>query len=227
MNELELTGRACTHIEQIEDSSVAVHREVVEPFLALRDAATEEGLDVVALSSFRDFGHQLNIWNRKFRGELPLFSRDGTLRDPTGMSEDEIVEAILVWSALPGASRHHWGTDIDVYDRRAHDPRRRVELLREHYRSGGAYARLVAWMDEHLHRFGFVRPYDSDRGGVALEPWHISYAAVSGRAQAALRIDMVARALEPADMLGKRPVLERLPDIFRRFVLPQLPIDRR
>jgi LAS superfamily LD-carboxypeptidase LdcB len=218
LNELELTGRARTHVLRIDALHVALHRDVVGPFHALRAAGAEAGLDIGAISAFRDFERQLVIWNRKFRGELPLNARDGTRRDPASMTEDEIVEAILVWSALPGASRHHWGTEIDVYDRRANDPGDPVELVRESYEPGGTYGQLGAWMDEHLQRFGFGRPYDSDRSGVAPEPWHISFLQVSGPAAAAMSVDVVARALDHADMDGKGVVLERLPHIFRRFV---------
>ena len=38
MNELELTGRARSHIEQLEEPRVALHRDVVAPFMALRAA---------------------------------------------------------------------------------------------------------------------------------------------------------------------------------------------
>ncbi len=30
-------------------------------------------------------------------------------------SEQQKLSAILRWSALPGASRHHWGCDFDVF----------------------------------------------------------------------------------------------------------------
>jgi LAS superfamily LD-carboxypeptidase LdcB len=218
MNELELTGRTRTHIEQLEDPRVALHREVVEPFLALRDAASREGLDVTPFSAFRDFQSQTQIWNRKFRGERPLYDRDGNPRDHASLTEEEIVEAILVWSAVPGASRHHWGSEIDVYDRVAMPENYRVKLLPEEYVPGGVFERLTAWLEENLQRFGFFRPYDQDRGGVYPEPWHISYAPVSARAQAALSVEVIAGTLQDADLLGKQVVLERLPRIYRQYV---------
>ena len=52
MNELELTGRTRTHIEQLEEPRVALHREVVEPFLALRAAAAKEGIDLTPSARF-------------------------------------------------------------------------------------------------------------------------------------------------------------------------------
>ncbi len=218
MNELELTGRTRTHIEQLEDPRVALHREVVEPFLALRDAASREGLELTPLSAFRDFQSQAQIWNRKFRGEHPLYDRDGNPRDHASLTEEEIVEAILVWSAVPGASRHHWGSEIDVYDRVAMPENYRVKLLPEEYVPGGVFERLASWLEENLQRFGFFRPYDQDRGGVYPEPWHISYAPVSARAQAALSVEVIAGALQDADLLGKQLVLERLPLIYRQYV---------
>ena len=218
MNDLELTGRARTHIEQLEEPRVALHREAVEPFLALRAAAASAGLDVTPFSAFRDFEHQAQIWNRKFRGERPLYDRDGVPRSHAGLTEAQLVEAILVWSAMPGASRHHWGSDIDVYDSAAMPEGYRVKLLPEEYVPGGVFEDLAAWLEENLHRFGFFRPYDQDRGGVYPEPWHISYAPVSARAQAALSVDVIAGALRDADLLGKELVLERLPMIYRQYV---------
>jgi LAS superfamily LD-carboxypeptidase LdcB len=218
MDELELTGRIRTHIEQLEDPRVALHREVVEPFRALRAEAAKEGLDVTPFSAFRDFHQQVEIWNRKFRGERPLYDRDGNERDHATLSEAQIVEAILVWSAVPGASRHHWGSEIDVYDRAALPEGYRVRLLPEEYVPGGVFERLADWLNDNLARFGFFRPYDRDRGGVYPEPWHISYAPVAAGAQSALTTDLIAGALEEADVLGKDIVLARLPEIYRRYV---------
>ena len=36
---------------------------------------------------------------------------------------------ILEWSALPGASRHHWGSEFDVFDLAALPEGYRVQLL--------------------------------------------------------------------------------------------------
>jgi LAS superfamily LD-carboxypeptidase LdcB len=218
MNELELTGKVRTHIEQLEEPRVALHREVVEPFRSLRAAAAKQGLDVMPFSAFRDFQQQVEIWNRKFRGERPLYDRDGNERDHARLGESEIVEAILVWSAVPGASRHHWGSEIDVYDRAALPEGYRVKLLPEEYSPGGVFERLADWLNDNLERFDFFRPYDQDRGGVYPEPWHISYAPVSARAQSALTVDVIAGALHDSDVLGKDIVLARLPEIYRRYV---------
>ncbi|HTT41272.1 MAG TPA: M15 family metallopeptidase [Burkholderiales bacterium] len=218
MNELELTGRARTHIEQLENPRVALHRDVVEPFLALRAAAAREGMEIAPFSAFRDFSTQVEIWNQKFRGERPLYDRDGSLRPHAALDSRELVEAILLWSAVPGASRHHWGTEVDVYDKAALPEGSRVHLLPSEYAPSGVFGRLSGWLDENLQRFGFYRPYDRDRGGVAPEPWHLSYAPVSTAAQQQLSVEIIADALRGSELLCKHLVLERLPDFYVRFV---------
>ena len=218
MNELELTGRARTHIAQLGEPRAALHREVVEPFMALRSAAAVDGLDIAAFSAFRDFNAQVDIWNRKYRGERPLYDRDGRARDHAALTEEEIVEAILVWSAVPGGSRHHWGTEIDIYDRAALPEGYRVQLLPAEYSADGVFAPLATWLDENLQRFGFYRPYDQDRGGVFPEPWHISFAPISTRALTLLTEDVIAGALRESNVLGRELVLQRLPQVYRRYV---------
>ena len=41
---------------------------------------------------------------------------------PAPLAPDALIETILLWSALPGGSRHHWGTDVDVFDAAAVAP---------------------------------------------------------------------------------------------------------
>ena len=142
LDPLELTGRARTHVVQLDELRCALHRDVVEPFAALRAAAAREGMDIRVFSAFRDFAAQLSIWNRKFSGQRPLFGRDGSLLQYASLDRDELIETILSWSALPGASRHHWGSDIDVFDAAAVAPDYRVQLLPEEYADGGPFAEL-------------------------------------------------------------------------------------
>ena len=219
MNELELTGRARTHIVELEAPRCALHFEAVTSFLAMRDAATAAGIDLVAASSFRDFDRQMLLWNRKWRGERPLYDRAGRLLDPAALDDTGRVDAILCWSAIPGGSRHHWGTDIDVIDAAAMPPGYQVQLLPAEYADGGVFARLAAWLQDNMGRFGFHRPYATAGGGAGVEPWHLSYAPVSAEALEELTLPVLRRAIAGSDMLGKTLVLERLPEIYTRFIL--------
>jgi LAS superfamily LD-carboxypeptidase LdcB len=227
MNALELTGRARTHIIELDTPRCALHYEAVAAFLGMRDAARAEQIDLQAVSSFRDYDRQLLLWNRKWRGERPLHDRGGALLDHASLSQPQLVDAILSWSAIPGGSRHHWGSDIDVIDAAASPEGYQVQLVPGEYAADGVFARLTAWLDLNMGRFGFFRPYGSDRGGAGIEPWHLSYAPVAREAVEALSLSVLRSAIAQGDMLGKEAVLERLPEIYTRFMLsvdpPSLP----
>lgn len=225
MNELELTGRARTHIVELEHPRCALHCEVVTSFLAMRDAAAAAGIDLVAASGFRDFDRQVLLWNRKWRGEQPLHGRDGRLLDAASLDAAARVEAILCWSAVPGGSRHHWGTDVDVVDAASMPPGYQVRLVAEEYAPGAVFGRLAEWLDGHMARFGFHRPYASGGCGAGIEPWHVSYAPVASRALEELSLPVLRSAIEGSEMLGKAQVLERLPEIYTRFILAVDPPD--
>jgi LAS superfamily LD-carboxypeptidase LdcB len=215
----ELTGRARGHLLAAQNPPCTMHKAVLAPYLAMRAAAAVDGIDLVPFSSFRDFDRQLGIWNGKFRGERPMQDRSGRPIDVRGLSSAERVAAILWWSALPGTSRHHWGTDFDVMDANALSPGYKLQVVPEEYRAGGPFERLTSWLDVHMHAFGFFRPYETDRGGVAPEPWHLSYAPVAVCAQAALRVEGLHAVLAAAPLEGKAEVLATLERNLANYVV--------
>ena len=217
-NELELTGRAATHVVQRDDLRAAIHRDALDAFLALRDAAATEGIELEIASGFRDFSAQLRIWNMKYRGERPLYDAAGNIRDHASLDAQELIAGILSWSALPGASRHHWGSDIDVIDRAAMPADYRYRLVPEEYAAAGVFARMNSWLDENISRFGFFRPYAAYQGGVYPEPWHLSHAPTASVAMRMLTPELVAATLRDAEILGRDEVLARLDDIYRQYV---------
>lgn len=218
LNELELTGRADTHVVPWEDAGVKVHRDAVNPLIALKTAAAGAGIDLQVVSGYRDFAAQLRIWNMKYRGERPLYDQAGNTVDHARLAVGELIDGILCWSALPGASRHHWGTDVDVIDRAVLGEDGRFHLVPDEYAEGGVFHRMRTWLDGNAAEFGFFFPYADYRGGIYPEPWHLSHAALSSAALDLLTPELVAAAVREADVLGKEHVLARLPDIYRRYV---------
>lgn len=220
-----LTGRSEEHLCAPTDADrlgVPVHRDVVEPFLALQDAARAAGFDLQILSGFRSFEQQLSIWNRKATGKRAVLDSDAEPLDITRLSRQELVFAILRWSALPGASRHHWGTDLDVYDKAAQPEGYEIELIPEEVNPGGMFGPLHAWLDERMATdtaLGFFRPYDRDRQGVAPERWHLSFAPTATVYLRHLTPDLLRTTVAQADMELKDTVLEHLDAIYERFVI--------
>lgn len=214
----QLTGRSSTHVQELPLLSCRLHPQAGAAFGALMTDAAREGMDLVAISAFRDFSRQLAIWNGKFRGERSLLDRHGARLDISAMDEEAIVRAILQWSALPGASRHHWGSEVDVIDRAALKPGARPQLLPQEYAPGGVFAHLTDFLQRRAAHHGFFLPYDSERGGVRPEPWHLSYAPVSVGALQALTPAVLAQALQDASLAGLSVVQRLLPEIYERYV---------
>ena len=215
----EITGQVRTHIAQFETPRFAAHPEAISAFLKMREAAAADGFDLEPFSSFRDYKTQLRIWNHKFSGKKPLFDEHGNERDFATLNEDQIISHILDWSALPGGSRHQWGTEIDVIDRNAVSPEYRAALLPHEVNEGGVFYPLHRWLDMHMRTFGFFRPYSTFRDGMFPEPWHLSYVPVAQEAIEQLSIEILEQATRSANILGKERVLQRLPEIFERHIL--------
>ncbi len=217
MNALELTGQARTHLVERPDLGGALHVHVVRPFLNLQQAALRAGFDLRPVSAFRDFARQLSIWNAKFCGGRALLDSAGGVLDVSRLSPAERIDAILVWSALPGASRHHWGTDLDLIDAKALEPAR-VQLTAEEFSASGPFGPLSRWLEDHAGRFGFFRPFRGVLSGVQAEPWHCSFAPVAEGARHALKPSILRAALEAAPLMGKEFVMARLDELHARYV---------
>lgn len=218
LNEFEITGRVRTHVVQFAAPRFAAHPEAGAAFLAMRAAALKDGIDLMPFSSYRDYDTQLRIWNMKFTGKKPLYDMQGRPRDFERLSEAQIIDSILNWSALPGASRHQWGTEIDVVDAAVMPAGYAPKLLPEEVGPGGLFYPLHQWLDAHIAQFGFFRPYKFYKGGMYPEPWHLSYAPVSMRAIELVTADLLLRVTGAAPILGKDLVLERIPHILERHV---------
>jgi LAS superfamily LD-carboxypeptidase LdcB len=222
LNSQELTGRASTHVLELPGhATTRLHPQVHEPLARLREAAAAAGIELEVVSGFRDFERQSGIWNGKFRGERPALDRSGQPIEMGKLDEAQRVRSILIWSALPGASRHHWGTDFDVIDRAALAslaPGYRVELTVEEFTGTGPFVRLNEWLAANMANHGFFRPYTTDRGGVRPEPWHLSFAPVSVPALESFTLEMLKEAVEGSELAGRETVLAQLPDLYERYV---------
>jgi len=216
----QLTGRADGHIE-FDEAGVGLTPSCRAAFLRLRADAAEAGFDPRIASAFRGFEHQLAIWNGKASGERAVRDDAGTIVPVAELDEEARVHAILRFSALPGASRHHWGCDLDIYDAAALPAGYRLRLVAAEVADDGMFGPLHRWLDERVDgggAHGFFRPYDRDRGGVAPERWHLSYAPESGANAVAHTEDMLREALCGADLALSGTVLDLLPELYRRYV---------
>ena len=202
--------------------TIPVHQQLLEPLAALQGDAKDAGFELALASGYRDFQRQLAIWNGKANGERPVLDDNGQLIDLLQLSPWEQAQAILRWTALPGASRHHWGTDIDIYDRGAVDENYYVQLCAAEVEGDGPFTALHGWLDKQIldgHAQDFFRPYALDSGGIGTERWHLSYAPLAVELQQALSLDGLLAFLGQQPMQLKEVVLEHLEEIYHRFVV--------
>lgn len=144
----------------------------------LQIRAEQAGFELKVASGFRDYARQLGIFNGKACGTRTVTDDAGRVLDCRQFSTEDWLHAVLRYSALPGTSRHHWGTDFDVWDARAVPRHYVLQLTPEEYSASGPFAGLSQWLDERIRKDdaeGFFRPYALDLGGVAPEAWHLSF----------------------------------------------------
>ncbi|MFV0478391.1 MAG: M15 family metallopeptidase [Parahaliea sp.] len=198
---------------------------VAEAFCRLQKKAALDGFELAIASSFRSFGRQLAIFNGKASGCRPVHDDRGRAVAMTELDGLGQLQAILRYSALPGASRHHWGTDLDIYDAAAIPADYSVQLVPEEVADTGFFGPLHCWLDERMaagESEGFYRPYGEDKGGVAPERWHLSYASVASvyeqRWTADVLLDCWRSILVPGELLLQDIIEEHLPVLIRRYV---------
>lgn len=215
----QLTGQNNTHLVDtvIGQKAFLVHSQVSQDLQALKASAAQAGFNLNIASGFRDFERQKDIWNNKMSGKVSILDSNSQPIDPSSLSESEKVMAILRWSALPGGSRHHWGTDFDVFDRDSLPLDSRLQLEPWEYLSGHQ-ANFYQWLKENLAVYGFFFPYSQDLGGVAPEPWHISHRLTANKCLGQLTLAALRQQLETAPILGKQTVLAELETIYNQFI---------
>lgn len=134
-----------------------LRRAAFEAFQKMWEAARRDSVSLKIISSTRTFAQQKMIWERKW----------ARLATETPDPEARALK-ILEYSAMPGASRHHWGTDIDLND-----------LNNPSFETGGTHSKVYDWMQKNAHRFGFCQPYTPKGAerphGYNEEKWHWSY----------------------------------------------------
>lgn len=197
----------------------ALHCSCVDAFQAMAAAAQADGISLQIISGWRDFARQQQIVSAKLAGQRPLYDLLGQPLTLDPHQRLAWLDAVLLYSALPGASRHHWGTDFDVYDSAAVDADYRVQLQTAEYQPGGPFAALSDWLTQHAEHFGFFRPYREYRQGVAPEPWHLSYRPLASQYLPALTLELLTDTLADSQLPDLALILQHLPALYRRYVI--------
>lgn len=130
-------------------------------FNKMYEAAKKDGITLKIISATRTFVEQQWIWEDKWEKRKSQYQTHG-----------EVAHSILQYSAMPGTSRHHWGTDIDL---NSQSP--------EYYKTD-AGKKLYNWLSAHAGEYGFCQTYDETANrtsGYNEEKWHWSFYPISNK----------------------------------------------
>lgn len=143
--------------------------DAYEAFKKMYQAAIEDGVRLQIVSAARNFDKQKTIWEAKWDGRTIVEGGQNlalTVPDPV-----ERARIILRFSSMPGTSRHHWGTDIDL------------NQLENEWFEHGEGRKLYNWMIKNAASFGYCQPYTAKHAyrlhGYEEEKWHWTYMPVS------------------------------------------------
>lgn len=126
---------------------------------ALKDfiaAARSEGLTVILRSTYRAYGTQEYLFNRKLAE-----------KQQSGLPYEEAYAAASRIVAVPGTSEHQLGLACDI-----------VDGYYEYLNESLADTELLIWMRENCAEYGFIVRYPEDKQeitGIMFEPWHFRY----------------------------------------------------
>ncbi len=148
-----------------------LHQETYAAFIRMYEAAQKEDIKLIIKSATRNFSAQKAIWEGKWNGKRLL---EGNINAAEKI-KDPVQRAlkILEYSSMPGTSRHHWGTDIDL------------NAFVNSYFEKGKGKKEYDWLVANAADFGFCQPY-TPKGpnrpeGYNEEKWHWSYLPLATR----------------------------------------------
>lgn len=150
-------------------SGIYLRKEAYKAFCMMADSAKKEGIILKIVSATRNFEAQKIIWEDKWNGRKLVGGKNLSVSCPDPV---ERAKKILLYSSMPGTSRHHWGTDVDINS-----------VAPSYFQTAQGKKELL-WLENHAAHFGFCRPYvpfgDKRSSGYQPEEWHWSYMPLAG-----------------------------------------------
>lgn len=144
--------------------AIYLRKQAYQDFEYMAAAAAEQGIELQIISATRNFAAQKSIWEAKWNGQRKVSGMNLSQAMPDAKKR---ALKILEYSSMPGTSRHHWGTDIDL------------NALNNRFFASGEGKKIYDWLLAHAHEYGFCQVYTekgADRpDGYNEEKWHWSY----------------------------------------------------
>lgn len=213
----QLTGLNKAHLFELYPNHY-VHLKAVNAVKSLQKASNQAGFDLRLASSFRSFNRQQIIWNNKASGKQICFNRNEEKLNIAALSAFELADSICFFSAIPGTSRHHWGTDFDIFDANAYEAGQAPQLTQSEFQPGGPNYPMMLWLQENAAKFDFVFPFTANKDGVSPEPWHISFLPISHQASSQFSKDYVFDVLNHHAVLLSDVILKNIDYFYPKYI---------
>ncbi|HAP70692.1 MAG TPA: peptidase M15 [Flavobacteriales bacterium] len=180
-------------------SGMYLRKEALDAFKLMRQKAKADGVSLTIISACRNFNHQKRIWEAKWNGSRKVGGKDLSRSIP---NPSERAKEILKYSSMPGTSRHHWGTDIDI------------NSLSPNYFESGKGKKEYVWLRDNALEFGFCQVY-SEKGierkyGYEEEKWHWSYVPIASKLTQFFKQNMTQNSITGFDGSDALPFSEVL-----------------
>ncbi|MDR2968514.1 MAG: M15 family metallopeptidase [Tannerellaceae bacterium] len=148
--------------EEHTERNIYLLKPVYEAYIKMYEAALTDGVRLIVTSGHRTFVEQVCEWELRWNNPRTEYSF---------ADETEKARFVLQYRSMPGTSRHHWGTDIDL------------NSFNLSYFETAEGEKLYNWLSANAHLYGFFQPYtvqDENRPkGYCEEKWHWSYRPVA------------------------------------------------
>lgn len=139
-----------------QKKNIYIDTQTYSAFIRMFNDAKKDGFRLVIISATRNFDYQKRVWENKWKSL------------PDTMSDFNKTLKILKFSSMPGSSRHHWGTELDL------------NVLENSYFETGKGKKILDWMNANAYKYGFCHAYNAGRStGYHEERWHWSYLPLS------------------------------------------------
>lgn len=169
-------------IKYADREGLYLRKDTYKAFREMYNHALQDGIRLQIRSATRNFNYQKGIWESKWTGSK-LLEGGENLAETTPDPKERALK-ILRYSAMPGSSRHHWGTDIDL------------NSFDNSWFAEGEGLNIYNWLKAHAAEHGFCQPYSAGREhGYFEERWHWSFMPVSKKltelARTSLKNEMI------------------------------------
>ncbi len=156
--------------ESITPKDIELDETAASALEAMMKEIRAEGItDIFVTSAYRSYDYQSYLYNRYFETEKG--------KNPH-LSDEEIKQKVLSYSAYPGTSEHQSGLCIDFMTSEMMELVNYGSETNAKGDKGFAETAAFAWLKENAHKFGFILRYPKNKTGItgySYESWHYRF----------------------------------------------------